>query len=181
MTAQSASSQIGESLTDESTPPRSFCLSWTHYVFLLGVKNSDERSFYEIESVAQDWTVRELKRQFDTSLYERLEITLPKDTNIHAKEYQLYLPAGVLAAVVEVDRRPGATGHRQPRRDARVDSIEAAGTQDKIGDRRIDRAEKAPIHAERLALRVGIAGGPVGLPAAAVVAMAKACQSVYLS
>lgn len=34
---------------------RPFRLSWTHYVFLLGVKNPDERSFYEIESADQNW------------------------------------------------------------------------------------------------------------------------------
>ena len=54
---------------------RTFTLSWSHYVFLLGVKNPDERSFYEIEATNQSWTVRELKRQFDTSLYERLALS----------------------------------------------------------------------------------------------------------
>jgi len=78
LTAKSASSPIGQSTTDESTPPRPFCLSWTHYVFLLGVKNPDERSFYEIESANESWTVRELKRQFDSSLYERLALSRDK-------------------------------------------------------------------------------------------------------
>jgi predicted nuclease of restriction endonuclease-like (RecB) superfamily len=54
---------------------QAFTLSWSHYVFLLGVKNPDERSFYEIEATSQSWTVRELKRQFDTSLYERLALS----------------------------------------------------------------------------------------------------------
>jgi hypothetical protein len=106
---------IPQLLTGQLTPsaqtqPRPFTLSWTHYVFLLGIKNTDERSFYEIESTQQNWTIRELKRQFDSSLYERLAlsrdkegirqlaregqiVTLPKDANIHAKEYQLYLPS----------------------------------------------------------------------------------------
>jgi len=57
---------------------RPFTLSWTHYVFLLGIKNPEERSFYEIEATAQDWTVRELKRQFDSSLYERLALSRDK-------------------------------------------------------------------------------------------------------
>ena len=69
---------IAQSPTAQSSPPRPFTLSWTHYVFLLGVKNPDERSFYEIESAAQDWTVRELKRQFDSSLYERLALSRDK-------------------------------------------------------------------------------------------------------
>ena len=57
---------------------RPFALSWSHYVFLLGIKNPDERSFYEIEAASQDWPLRELKRQFDTSLYERLALSRDK-------------------------------------------------------------------------------------------------------
>jgi len=57
-----------------------FSLSWSHYVFLLGVKNPDERDFYEIEAKNQNWTVRELKRQFDSSLYERLALSRDKDS-----------------------------------------------------------------------------------------------------
>jgi len=76
---QTVSGQLAvfQSLTGRSgfPPPRPFTLSWTHYVFLLGVKNPDERSFYEIEASAQNWTVRELKRQFDSGLYERLALS----------------------------------------------------------------------------------------------------------
>jgi len=59
-------------------PPRPFTLSWTHYLFLLGVKNPDERRFYEIEASQQNWTVRELRRQFNSSLYERLALSRDK-------------------------------------------------------------------------------------------------------
>lgn len=58
--------------------PRPFALSWSHYVFLLGIKNNDERSFYEIEATDQGWNLRELKRQFDSSLYERLALSRDK-------------------------------------------------------------------------------------------------------
>lgn len=58
---------------------RPFSLSWSHYVFLLGIKKADERDFYEIEAASQDWTVRELKRQFDSGLYERLALSRDKD------------------------------------------------------------------------------------------------------
>lgn len=61
--------------TTQSLP---FTLSWTHYVFLLGIKNEQERRFYELEATAQNWKVRELKRQFDTSLYERLALSRDK-------------------------------------------------------------------------------------------------------
>ncbi len=72
---------ISRSLTGKSSPStgRPFTLSWTHYTFLLSIKNSDERSFYEIEAADQNWTVRELKRQFDSSLYERLALSRDKD------------------------------------------------------------------------------------------------------
>jgi len=62
---------ILQSLTGELGLPvlRPFTLSWTHYVFLLRVKGPNERSFYEIEAAEQNWTVRELKRQFDCGLY----------------------------------------------------------------------------------------------------------------
>jgi predicted nuclease of restriction endonuclease-like (RecB) superfamily len=68
-------------VTDESGNllPRPFTLSWTHYVFLLRVKDPNERSFYEIEATAQNWTVRELRRQFDAGLYERLALSRDKD------------------------------------------------------------------------------------------------------
>jgi predicted nuclease of restriction endonuclease-like (RecB) superfamily len=78
--AKSPTDEIGQTLTDQFpiTQPRPFTLSWTHYVFLLGIKNPDERSFYDIEAAQQDWTVRELKRQFDSSLYERLALSRDK-------------------------------------------------------------------------------------------------------
>ena len=57
---------------------RLFPLSWSHYVLLLGIANEAERSFYELEAAQQNWSVRELKRQFDTSLYERLALSRNK-------------------------------------------------------------------------------------------------------
>lgn len=56
-----------------------FRLSWSHYVFLVGIKNPDERSFYEIEAAEQSWTLRELKRQLDSGLYERLALSRDKE------------------------------------------------------------------------------------------------------
>ena len=53
-------------------------LSWSHYLFLMGILSLDERKFYEIESANEDWSLRELKRQFDSSLYERLALSKDK-------------------------------------------------------------------------------------------------------
>ena len=81
--------RIGQTLSDLSLPAAmgqtapdplgAFRLSWSHCVFLLGIKKADERSFYEIEATAQGWTVRELKRQFDSGLFERLALSRDKE------------------------------------------------------------------------------------------------------
>lgn len=47
-------------------------LSWSHYCELLSITDKNKRSFYEKESINSGWSVRELKRQIDSSLYERL-------------------------------------------------------------------------------------------------------------
>ena len=56
-----------------------FKLGWTHYVTLLSIKNPDERSFYEIESIENNWGYRELGRQINASLFERLALSRNKD------------------------------------------------------------------------------------------------------
>ena len=47
-------------------------LSWSHYCELLTISDADKRSFYEKEAINSGWSIRELKRQISTSLYERL-------------------------------------------------------------------------------------------------------------
>ena len=47
-------------------------LSWSHYLLLLGVSDLNARSFYEHECENSNWSVRELERQIDSALYERL-------------------------------------------------------------------------------------------------------------
>lgn len=56
-----------------------FSLSWSHYVFLISIKEQGERAFYEIEAAQNNWSLRELKRQFNSSLYERLALSRDKD------------------------------------------------------------------------------------------------------
>ena len=43
------------------------------------IKKQAERRFYELESSNNNWGVRELKRQFDSSLYERLVLSRDKE------------------------------------------------------------------------------------------------------
>lgn len=62
-----------------TTTGHRFFLSWSHYIRLLRIDNVDERNFYEIESVRNNWSLSELNRQFDTSLYERLALSKDKE------------------------------------------------------------------------------------------------------
>ena len=47
-------------------------LSWSHYCELLSISDTDKRSFFEKEAINSNWSVRELKRQIESSLFERL-------------------------------------------------------------------------------------------------------------
>ncbi len=60
---------------NSETASRKFTLSWSHYIFLARISNHDERSFYEIEATQNSWTLRELKRQFNSGLFERLRLS----------------------------------------------------------------------------------------------------------
>jgi predicted nuclease of restriction endonuclease-like (RecB) superfamily len=57
--------------------PISQSLTWTHFLNLMRIDNEDERAFYEIETVKNNWSVRELQRQLESELYTRL--TLSRD------------------------------------------------------------------------------------------------------
>ncbi|HBS85110.1 MAG: hypothetical protein A2W91_01355 [Bacteroidetes bacterium GWF2_38_335] len=63
----------GQTVSDE------FRLSWSHYLMLMRIDNEEERKFYEIESAGNNWSIRELQRQFDTALYERLVLSRNKN------------------------------------------------------------------------------------------------------
>jgi predicted nuclease of restriction endonuclease-like (RecB) superfamily len=47
-------------------------LSWTHYRLLLRVEKEEPRNFYMLESINNNWSTRELERQINSFLYERL-------------------------------------------------------------------------------------------------------------
>ncbi|QBN18229.1 PDDEXK nuclease domain-containing protein [Flavobacterium nackdongense] len=56
-----------------------FKLTWSHYSFLMRIDDENERRFYEIESEKYNWSVRELKRQYDSALYTRLTLSRDKE------------------------------------------------------------------------------------------------------
>ena len=74
------------SARDASTPPDAeggtgegaFTLSWSHYLKLMRIEHPDERRFYEIEATEGRWSLKELQRQFDSALYERLALSRDK-------------------------------------------------------------------------------------------------------
>jgi predicted nuclease of restriction endonuclease-like (RecB) superfamily len=53
-------------------------LSWTHYRTLLRVEKAGARGFYEIEALRNSWSTRELERQINSLLYERLALSKDK-------------------------------------------------------------------------------------------------------
>jgi predicted nuclease of restriction endonuclease-like (RecB) superfamily len=53
-------------------------LSWTHYRTLMRVDKAGARAFYEIEAIDNSWSARELERQINSLLYERLALSKDK-------------------------------------------------------------------------------------------------------
>ncbi len=77
--------QIGQTVSDQFknlptvSSGRKFFLSWSHYLKLMRISDVNERHFYEIEAAKNDWSLSELKRQFNSALYERLVLSTNKD------------------------------------------------------------------------------------------------------
>lgn len=63
----------GQTASDE------FKLSWSHYLKLMRIDDVNERKFYEIESIKNNWSVNELQRQYDSALFTRLALSRDKN------------------------------------------------------------------------------------------------------
>lgn len=61
-------------------------LTWSHICELLTIEDGQKKKFYERETINSSWSVRELKRQIDSSLYERLLLSKGKDNKGHVIE-----------------------------------------------------------------------------------------------
>ncbi len=85
----------GQTVSDQ------FKLSWSHYLILMRMENINERNFYEIESIENNWSLRELRRQIDSALYERL--ILSRDKN---KIKSLALKGQILEKPADVVKDP---------------------------------------------------------------------------
>ncbi len=55
-----------------------FSLSWSHYIKLMRIDDPYERSFYEIECATNNWSLKELQRQCNSALYQRLALSRDK-------------------------------------------------------------------------------------------------------
>ena len=66
-------------------------LTWTHYRILLRIENNDTRNFYLIESTNSNWSTRELERQINSLLYERIALSSDKQRvrELSAKGHQI--------------------------------------------------------------------------------------------
>jgi predicted nuclease of restriction endonuclease-like (RecB) superfamily len=50
-------------------------LPWTHFIELIRMDDPLKRAFYEVETLRNRWSVREVKRQIDSLLYERVGLS----------------------------------------------------------------------------------------------------------
>ena len=82
-----------------------FTLSWSHYLVLMRIDDAEARSFYEIEATQQNWSVRQLRRQVGSSLYERLALSRDKEEVMRlAREGQtLEKPADIIKNPVTLE------------------------------------------------------------------------------
>lgn len=85
-------------IQEYSSEPHKFVLSWSHYMILMRISDANARSFYEIECAKQNWSVRWLQRQVNSSLYERLALSKDKSEVLRlAQEGQtIEKPADIL-------------------------------------------------------------------------------------
>ncbi len=75
-------------LTKLENKPK-FKLSWSHYLVLMRIENVSERQFYEVESSNCNWSLKDLQKQMNSSLYERLVLSRDKEeVNRLSKEGQ---------------------------------------------------------------------------------------------
>ncbi len=92
--------QIGSSRNSEPAVRKSIMpdfnpnLSWTHYIRLIRITNPEARKFYEIETISNNWSKRELSRQIESLLYERISkrSTKKKAVELATKGHEIITP-----------------------------------------------------------------------------------------
>jgi predicted nuclease of restriction endonuclease-like (RecB) superfamily len=98
---------IGDALRSQSWQPGQLHpnLSWTHYRTLLRVDKPEARAFYEIEAIKNNWSARELERQINSLLYERLAMSRDKSglMKLATKGHEIEKPADVFKDPVVIE------------------------------------------------------------------------------
>ena len=61
-------------------------LSWSHYLEIIKIEEEQKRNFYIKETINSKWSVRELQRQRDSLLYERLILSADKNKILELSE-----------------------------------------------------------------------------------------------
>ncbi|QNR83402.1 DUF1016 domain-containing protein [Pedobacter riviphilus] len=64
---------------NQQTLSAQFKLTWSHYLKLMRITDVNERNFYEVEAIKNNWSLRELQRQYDSALYARLALSKNKE------------------------------------------------------------------------------------------------------
>ena len=82
--------KISRSVTDQSlyVPPEKLLrtCSFTHFIELIKIDDELKRTFYEVETIKGNWSVRELKRQVESLLYERVRLSVDKKNLLQSLE-----------------------------------------------------------------------------------------------
>jgi predicted nuclease of restriction endonuclease-like (RecB) superfamily len=96
---ESPPAAIGHAVRDESWAPGQLHpnLCWTHYRTLLRVDKTEACAFYEIEAIKNNWAARELERQINSLLYERLALSRDKKglLRLATRGHEVQRPADV--------------------------------------------------------------------------------------
>ncbi len=80
-------------------------LSWTHYRRLTRIESLQARCFYEIESIKNSWAARELERQINSLLYERIAMSKDKEgvVKLAAKGQEIACPSDIFKDPVIIE------------------------------------------------------------------------------
>lgn len=80
-------------------------LSWTHYRTLLRVNKPQARAFYEIEALKNNWSARELERQINSLLFERLALSKDKKglMKLATKGHDVQQPADIFKDPIVIE------------------------------------------------------------------------------
>ncbi len=74
-TALTRMSKIAAIIERENVATVSQHLSWSHFIELSGIEGDTKRQFYTQMCIAQKWSIRDLRKQSDSMLYERTAIS----------------------------------------------------------------------------------------------------------